>query len=195
MIFTLLNAAVFALLLQNLVFDGGFGMSEAIRIATKPKEFLPIAFAVAFFTGCTAAICSALDLIPAIQNLTTAQHLLIYCVVLAAVYLGVTAVIRYGLKKQNDDIHRIGMAAVNTLVLAVPMINRRAAFSVLESVGLGLRAGLAFVLAVLLIGAGQDRLSRNETIPAAFRGKPALFVYIALISLGFVGMSGQAMFV
>ena len=92
MIFAFLNAAVFALLLQNLVFDGGFGMSEAIRIATKPKEFLPIAFTVAFFTGTTAAVCSALDLIPAVHGLTTAYHLLIYCAVLAAVYLGFTAV-------------------------------------------------------------------------------------------------------
>ncbi len=195
MVFAFLNAAVFALLLQNLVFNGGFGMSEAVRIATKPKEFLPLAFTVAFFTGTTAAVCSALDLIPKVRGLTTAYHLLIYCAVLAAVYLGFTAVIRYGLKKKNEDIHRIGMAAVNTLVLAVPMINRRAAFGVLESIGLGLGAGLAFVLAVLLIGAGQDQLSQNETIPGAFRGKPALFVYIALVSLGFVGMSGQAMFV
>ena len=195
MIFAFLNASVFALLLQNLVFDGGFGMSEAIRIATKPKEFLPIAFTVAFFTGTTAAVCSALEMIPAVHNLTMAHHLLIYCVVLAAVYLGFTSVIRYGLKKQNEAIHRIGMAAVNTLVLAVPMINRRAAFGVVESVGVGIGAGLAFVLAVLLIGQGQARLAENETIPDAFRGKPALFLYIALISLGFVGMSGQAMFV
>ncbi|MBQ9552506.1 MAG: hypothetical protein IJU96_07045 [Clostridia bacterium] len=195
MIFAFLNASVFALLLQNLVFDGGFGMSEAIRIATKPKEFLPIAFTVAFFTSMTAAICSTLDLIPAVHDLTTAYHLLIYCAVLAAVYLGFTALIRYGLKMKNEAIHRIGMAAVNTLVLAVPMINRRAAFGVLESVGVGLGAGLAFVLAVLLIGQGQERLSENESVPDAFRGKPALFLYIALISLGFVGMSGQALFV
>ena len=195
MIFAFLSASVFALLLQNLVFDGGFGISEAIRIATKPKEFLPIAFTVAFFTGTTAAVCSALDLIPAVHNLTTAYHLLIYCAVLAAVYLSFTAVIRYGLKKKNEAIHRIGMAAVNTLVLAVPMINRRAAFGVVESVGLGVGAGLAFVLAVLLIGAGQDRLSQNDSLPDAFRGKPSLFLYIALISLGFAGLSGQAMFV
>ena len=195
MVFAFLNAAVFALVLQNLVFNGGFGMSEAVRIATKPKEFLPLAFTVAFFTGTTGAICSALDLIPIVHDLTTAYHLLIYCVVLAVVYLSFTAVIRYGLKKKNETIHRIGMAAVNTLVLAVPMINRRAAFGVVESIGLGVGAGLAFVLAVLLIGQGQEQLSQNETIPGAFRGKPALFLYIALISLGFVGMSGQSMFV
>ena len=41
MIFAFLNASVFALFSQNLVFNGGFGMSEAIRIATKPKDFSP----------------------------------------------------------------------------------------------------------------------------------------------------------
>ncbi len=195
MIFAFLNASLFALLLQNLVFDGGFGMSEAIRIATKPKEFLPIAFSVAFFTGTTAAVCSALDAIQVIHALSTAYHLLIYCVVLAVIYLGFTMVLHFGLKKENDSIHRVGMAAVNTLVLAVPMINRRAAFGVVESVGVGLGAGLAFVLAVLLIGRGEERLSENDSIHPWFRGKPALFIYIALISLGFVGMSGQSMFV
>ncbi|HBL41746.1 MAG TPA: hypothetical protein DDY98_09485, partial [Ruminococcaceae bacterium] len=119
----------------------------------------------------------------------------IYCVVLAVIYLGFTAVLHFGFKKENDTIHRVGMAAVNTLVLAVPMINRRAAFGVVESVGVGVGAGLAFVLAVLLIGQGEERLSENDSIPPIFQGKPALFIYIALISLGFVGLSGQSMFV
>ena len=48
MIYAFLNASMFALLLQNLVFNGGFGMSEAIRIATKPRDFFPIALLVAF---------------------------------------------------------------------------------------------------------------------------------------------------
>ncbi len=194
MIFAFFNASVFAMLLQNLVFNGGFGMSEAIRIATKPKDFFPIALLVAFFTSATAAVCSALDSIEQINTLTTAEHLGIYCVVLAVIYLVFTAIIIL-IRHNKNSTHRIGMAAVNTLVLAVPIINRRAAFNIAESIGLGLGAGIAFVIAVLLISSAEDRLKANETMSNAFKGKPALFIYIALISLGFAGLSGQSLFV
>ena len=93
MIFAFFYASVFAMLLQNLVFNGGFGMSEAIRIATKPKDFFPIALLVAFFTSATAAVCSALDSVEKINTLSTAEHLGIYCVVLAVIYLLFTAII------------------------------------------------------------------------------------------------------
>ncbi len=195
MIFAFFNASVFALLLQNLVFNGGFGMSEAIRIATKPKDFLPIAFLVAFFTSTTAAVCRLLDLIPTINNFSTAEHLGIYCFVLAFVYLAFTGFTLLISRKSKNNTHRIGMAAVNTLVLAVPIINRRAAFNTAESIGLGLGAGVAFIIAVMLISAAEERIRENETMSNVFKGKPALFIYIALISLGFAGLSGQSLFV
>ncbi len=195
MIFAFLNASVFALLLQNLVFNGGFGMSEAIRIATKPKDFFPIALLVAFFTSTTAAICSALDFIPQINAYSTSIHLAIYCLVLAVIYLVSTAIITLLMKRNKQDIHRVGMAAVNTLVLAVPMINRRAAFDIVESIGLGIGAGIAFIIAVSLIGEAEEKLTHNDSIATPFKGKPALFIYIALISLGFAGLSGQSLFV
>lgn len=194
MIYAFLNASVFALLLQNLVFGGGFGMSEAIRIATKPREFFPIALLVAYFTSATAAACSALDLISEINALSTSLHLGVYCLVLALIYLVSTAVIKLFMH-DKENVHRVGMAAVNTLVLAVPIINRRAAFSAAESIGLGIGAGIAFIIAVLLISEGEDRLKQNETISNSFRGKPILFIYIAMISLGFAGLSGQTLFV
>ncbi len=194
MIFAFFNASVFAMLLQNLVFNGGFGMSEAIRIATKPKDFFPIALLVAFFTSATAAVCSALDSIDIINSLTTAQHLGIYCVVLAVIYLIFTAAVIFA-KHNKKNTHRIGMAAVNTLVLAVPIINRRAAFNLAESIGFGLGAGIAFIIAVLFISSAEDYIKSNDTMSNAFKGKPALFIYIALISLGFAGLSGQSLFV
>lgn len=195
MIFAFFNASIFALLLQNLVFNGGFGMSEAIRIATKPKDFFPIALLVAFFTSATAAICSALDSIERINAFSTAEHLGIYCFVLAAVYLIFTSVVVLTSRKNKKDTHRIGMAAVNSLVLAVPIINRRAAFDAAESIGLGLGAGVAFIIAVLLISEAEERIKENDSMSNAFKGKPALFIYIALISLGFAGLSGQSLFV
>ena len=51
---------------------------------------------------------------------------------------------------------RIGIAAFNTLVLAMPLINYRSAFTVIESIGAGLGAGLAYIIAVLIIPSGPS---------------------------------------
>ncbi len=193
--FDLLTAAVYALLLQNLVFTGGFGISEVVRISTKSGDYVYIAFLLTFFSTATAAICRGLDAIGAIRSLSTMWHVIIYCMVLAVVYLATAGIISFTAKSAADRLHRIGMAAMNTLVLAVPLINRRSAFTFAESIGSGIGAGLAFVLAVLMVEAGMNRISDNSEIPGDFKGRPALFIYVAMISLALAGFTGTSLFV
>lgn len=189
-------AALFALFTQNLIFNGGFGVSEVIRIAGKPKDFLPLAFLVTLFTTATAAACSLLDSIPAIDSLNVAMHLIIYCFVLAFIYFLFTGLAMVVMKRERKrDVHRIGLAAVNTLVLSIPIISRRAAFTPVSSIGLGVGAGLAFILATLMVSAGFDRLNENKSIHGDFKGRPVLFIYLAIISLGLAGLSGGSLFV
>ena len=86
------------------------------------------------------------------------------------------------------------MAALNTLVLATPLLNRSAAYTLPESIGSGIGAGLAFILAATLICKGLHIISQNQDMPKAFRGTPAAFVYVALLSLAFSGLSGSSLF-
>ena len=62
-----------------------------------------------------------------------------------------------------------------------------------KEIGSGIGSGLAFAIAVTLINLGLRRLSENEEIPEAFKGTPAIFIYVALLSLAFAGISGQGM--
>ena len=39
----LFSAAMYAFVLQNLIFTGGYGASEAVRMAAKPKQLLLVA--------------------------------------------------------------------------------------------------------------------------------------------------------
>ena len=103
-------------------------------------------------------------------------------------------VIIYG-KVSPKTIRRIGIAAFNTLVLAMPLINFRSAFTPIEAIGAGLGAGLAYVIAVLLINLGLKRLDTNKSIPKCFKGTPAIFIYTALLSLAFTGISGTSIFI
>ena len=118
---------------------------------------------------------------------TFRQLVLVYVLTMAVVLI-------YG-KVSPRTVRRIGIAAFNTLVLAVPFINYRSAFSPFEAVGAGIGAGVAYVIAVLLINNGLKRLDMNKTIPACFKGTPAMFIYTAILSLAFIGISGSSIFI
>ncbi len=193
-VFSLLQTALYMIFVQNLVFSGGYGASEAIRMSAKPKRFVPFALMITFYSTVTALLCRELDTIPEINALGSAAHILIFGGVLALLY-GVTAALLYVLLRPGRKFFNLlGISALNTMVFAVPLINRQAGFTLLQSVGTGLGSGLSFILALLLVNIGLRRLEKNPDIPPLFRGTPAMFLYVAMLSLAFAGLSGRALF-
>ncbi len=194
-VFDLLSAALYVMLFQNLIFNGGYGLSEAVRMSAKPRQLLPMAVFITIFSTTTSAICVLIDLFSVIRNLNEITHALIYVGVLLLIYIIIMVGANIYGKVQPATKRRIGIAAFNTLVLAMPLINYRSAFTIIESIGAGLGAGLAYIIAVLLINNGLKRLDSNTTIPKCFKGTPAIFIYTALLSLGFTGISGSSIFI
>lgn len=187
-IFDLLAASLYVSLVQNLIFNGGYGISEAVRMSAKPRKLIPLAVFMTYFSVTVSGICAALELLPKFHAKSELFHVAVFSAVVFAVYIiTMAAVLIYG-KIQPKTIRRISIAAFNTLVMAVPYINYRSAFTFTQSIGAGLGAGLAFLVAVLLINEGLKRLDLNTSIPKCFKGTPALFIYTALLSLAFMGL-------
>lgn len=191
----ILSAALYVMLFQNLIFNGGYGLSEAVRMSAKPRQLLPMAVFITLFSTVTSAICVLIDLFPVIHNLNEIYHALIYVGILLIIYIIAMIIANIIPKVQPATKRRIGIAAFNTLVLAMPLINYRSAFNVVESIGAGLGAGLAYIIAVILINSGLKKLDTITTIPKAFKGTPAIFIYTALLSLAFTGISGTSVFI
>ena len=191
----LLSAALYVMLFQNLIFNGGYGLSEAVRMSAKPRQLLPMAVFITLFSTITSAIGVLVDFFPVIHNLNEIYHALIYVGILLVVYIVAMIIANIVPKVQPATKRRIGIAAFNTLVLAMPLINYRSAFNVVESIGAGLGAGLAYIIAVILINSGLKKLDTMTTIPKIFKGTPAIFIYTALLSLAFTGISGTSVFI
>lgn len=189
----LLTAALYAMLFQNFIFTGGYGASEAVRMAAKPKQLYPMTILITVFSTVVSLICVLLEQIKAIRALGTIGHSLIFIFVLSVIYLVVLFVVATVLGAKKRTVRRVGIAAFNTLVLAVPFINYRAAFSIVEAIGSGLGSGLAFAIAVITINLGLRRLDKCENIPESFKGTPAIFIYVAILSLAFTGISGRGL--
>lgn len=191
----LLLTALYTVFIQNLVLSSGLGMSEAIRVSTKPGTFGRFAVMISGFSVVTSILCSLLGNIPALADVTYAVRAAIYGGVLAAVYIVTALLMRFVFRVSPKFLSTLGIAALNTLVLAIPYINHSAAYSFADSIGSGLGAGFAFVLAAALISKGSQLLAENDNIPAVFKGTPAMFLYVAMISLAFTGFSDTNLFV
>lgn len=191
---TLLQTALYMIFVQNLVFSGGYGSSEAIRMSTKPRRFVPFAVMIAFYSTVTALVCRMLDRLPEIGSLGSAAHILVFGGVLLAIYTVTVFLMRVLFRPGVKFFNTLGIAALNTMVFAVPLINRQTGFTLLQSVGTGLGSALSFILALYLVNVGLRRLENNRDIPPLFRGTPAMFLYVAMLSLAFAGLSGRALF-
>lgn len=187
--------ALYTVFIQNLVLSSGLGMSEAIRVSTKPGTFKKFAAMISGFSVVTSVFCALIDEIPELADVTYAVRAAIYGGVLAAVYTVTAAVMRFVFKASPKLLGTLGIAALNTLVLAIPFINHSAAYSFADSVGSGLGAGVAFVLAASLINSGSQQLAENRKIPPVFQGTPTLFLYVAMLSLAFAGFSSTSLFI
>ena len=190
----LLITALYTVFVQNLVLSTGLGMSEAIRVSTKPGTFGRFAVMISGFSVVTSILCSLIDSVPAVEQSTYAVRAAIYGAVLAGVYLLTATIMRFVFKASSKLMGTLGIAALNTLVLAVPFINNSAAYSLADSIGSGIGAGAAFVLAAAMISKGARIIEENADIPEVCKGTPAMFLYITILSLTFTGFSSTSLF-
>lgn len=186
--------AIYTVFVQNLILSTGLGLSEAIRVSTKPGMFGRFAAMVSGFSVATSALCALLNTLPEISNAGFYAKAAVYGCVLAAVYLVTAAVMRFVFRASHKSMSVLGIAALNTLVLAVPFINNSAAYTFAGSIGSGIGAGIAFMFAAALISKGSYALSENKNIPEIFKGTPALFFYVGLLSLAFAGFTDSTLF-
>ena len=194
MISDLLITALFTVFVQNLVLSSGLGMSEAIRVSTKPGTFGKFAVMISGFSVVTSVICSLLNTVLGFEGMPFAGKAAVYGGILAAVYIIVALLIKLIFRATDKFLGTLGIAALNTLVFAIPFINESAAYSFADAVGSGIGAGIAFVLAAALISKGSEALKKNEDIPEAFKGTPAMLIYVGLLSLAFAGFADSTLF-
>jgi len=193
--FQLLISAMYSLLIQNLILSMGLSLSETIRLARRPKFFATYTLTIVYYSTLTSAICSLLDSNPDIKSLNTIWHIGVFALVLTGVHIISSLVMILIFKANKKFMNSFGMCAINSLVLAVPIINNRSASNIPSSIGAGFGAGLAFMFAVMIINSSMKRIAQNKDIPKPFRGLPAVYIYIAILSLALTCLSGQTLFI
>lgn len=180
-------------LLQNIILAGGFGITEAMRMAAKPNNLLKSTGFIALFSVTVTSVCYALDGISFIGSSGKVAHALIFALVLSIIYLAVLAA-GYILSFSPLTIRRMSVCALNTLVLSLPYMAHKSAFTFGEALGTSIGAAIAYLAAVILLKFGNEKLNENTSIPEAFKGNGAMFIYTALLSLALAGITGARIY-
>lgn len=188
--------ALYAAFFQNIVLSGGYGVGEAVRIGSRPKQIGIVSLFVFIFSVLSAASCRAFDLIPQVNSWGFIEHLLVFAGTEFVIYLLVILIIIKGFKASSGFLKLVGIAGFNTLVLAIPLLNRMSSSGgILESLAMAVGAAVAFIVSTVLISVGIQRIKANRELPESFKFTPAVFIYIGLLALAFMGFSGQSLFV
>ncbi len=190
----MLITALYAVAVQNLVFTASYGLSESIRMAKRPRHFVMYGSSVTFFCFTTCLICSLIFKMPSLAAAQTKITFIVFVAVLVMVYLLSGVFCKKVLHANKKFMNSLSMCAFNTLIIALPALNLKTGNSTMNSIALGIGAGLSFTFSLLLIRNGMRFIKDNPHIPEFFKGTPALFIYVSLIALALNCISGEALF-
>lgn len=190
-----LTYGLMAIFTQNLVLSGGIGASRLLRAARKKGEFTLYCLMVFLFAFFSQLICFPFTSLFSSPRAAMYLRPLMYSIVIAAVYIAVRFILLRFLPSFYDSISSaLIQSAFNGIVFGVPLIAGKMALSFAQSLGFAFGAGIGFAFSVFLVCEGLKRID-NPDVPRAFRGIPASLLYLGILSLAFVGFTGQNYFI
>ena len=192
---TLVKTALYAGLLQNLVLTASLGLSETVKAAKRPGHFFTSAAVTSIFCVAGSVGCRLLDMIPFVDALDDLLRYGVYLALFAAVYIVSAFLLVHAAGSNKKFMNTYAMCCFNSLVISLPVLAHKSAYTLLQSLFLGLGGGAAFVIASLLINSGMKHIASNRHIPEAFRGTPAILFYTALLSLTLSCLTGENLFI
>lgn len=190
----LMLTALMAVTTENILFSGGIGFSRVLRAARKPRTLGMYSVLVTFFSLVSILLSSWIG--PALvgNDMLTYLRPVIFSLCAAAVYLVAAFLLKYFFSaffKKYGEI--LSPAAINTIVLSMPFAQKSFKLDVASAVAFALGTGVAFFLAAAVVARVMVRY-KNDDMPKAFSGLPAVLIYIGILSLAFVGFTGTKLF-
>ncbi|MBQ8180855.1 MAG: hypothetical protein IJY29_05260 [Ruminococcus sp.] len=173
-----------ALLAANLILTQALGTSTIFIAAGSRKNLVGTAFMITVFTF-TGSVCAyfADKLLP---EKYSDFKLLIYVISIGILYVILLSAF-YFISRNNFENSRkyIHLSVFNCAVMGTLLtVSGKASenSSITEYMSAGLEAGIGFIVAALILTAAYRKLNSSK-VPAAFRGFPAMIIYLGIISM------------
>ncbi len=185
MVIQALSSMLFVMFAENLVLSHGHGATELIFVAHRPKIALLDGAVLTAATTVCGIVYWFFERVVSRFEIIWPVHALLFMIVLAVLYLIFVGILRNVLTGIYIKVSRgLTVTLINSLVFSVPFIIAFEAHDFLDSVALGVGAGLSFIIAAVLLSAGQRALN-NPDVPEVFKGLPVQLIYMGILSMVF----------
>ena len=176
--------------LQNVVLTIGIGTSAMLKIVRRPQLFLRFSVLLLFFSVVTAALFFPLDIALPTTWLMLMVRPAIIVVLAVILYCATTLFLSRFFKPTYQKVRSLlPLAALNNVAVGVTLlINHQASLDFFPALGIAAGAAIGFLLLCAITAEGISRIDNPDT-PAAFRGLPATFVYLGLLSLALMAFA------
>mgnify|MGYP000972415338 CR=1 FL=1 len=187
----LLTAALF----ENAVFARAFGSDRTVIAENDPRTLVAFSVMIGVMTSLSAVL--SLFFVHLLDEyILVASSYQRTMPVLAAVFiiylLYYAAAKRFAPKYFARYKGIIPLAAFSCVVYGSVLVIVGESYTLPQSLGYGLGAGLGVFLASALLFVGRRRMELCR-IPKAFLGLPSVLLYIGLLSLAFYGLLGHGL--
>ncbi len=187
-----LIANTLSLLTTNLVLTKALGTSTLLAAAKSRSNLVILALMMTGFTTLSCVFTALLmPILPSEPLLRPLCFTAIVCVLYILVLFALYSLSGKSFSEYKKYVH---LSALNCAVLGALYLGFGVSaaetpdFGIAAAVIFGLHSGLGFVLASLMLTAVHHRLY-SDSVPAAFRGFPAVMVYIGLLSMAVYAIS------
>ena len=189
----ILEYALLGVLSQNLIFTAGIGSNRMLRMATIYKNLFPIGLYMVLFSSTSAIFAPQIIRWIGLKR-TAIWWMLVFMAGLTVLYflvLGLVFLI-FGKKSRffQTTLQILPGCAYNCIIISMPFIAQKSEFTPMQSVGFCIGAAIGLILAVKLVREAIRRLD-DPQMPDGFAGRPGLLIYIGILSMAFIAISGQ----
>ena len=194
----MLSFFVTVALLQNVILTTGFGSSLMIREVRKPKTIWLFTGVLTGFSVLTVTIAYPIDYLVGTEEDNLWRPFIVIAITVA-LYLAAYPLLKKFAPTLHKKVERmLPMAAFNNLVTGIALVCNT--HHIAEDIGLGGNIGLAigaclsFGVLTWLVAEGVERMD-NPDMPEAFRGMPAILVYVGILAMALMGFASDSSFI
>lgn len=180
-----LSYILLTVLAQNMLFDRAIGLDEIITAIGRKKLLPRLVLVVSAYSTVGVMFTWLLSRFVSGQS-AYLLFAMMYLLICGVVYFGSDRLLLQ-ISPETHDVWNpiLPHALINSVAVGAPLAVLAGGIPHwYAALGAGIGSGLGVGLAVLIVMNGMDILNQPD-MPEAFRGTPALLLYIGILSLGF----------
>lgn len=188
---SMITSVLVSVIAENFVFARAFGVSTMIVSAKNNRNLHGMCMGVIYFTTAAAAVTWAVTSSFPVFTARAELKPLIYAMIIGCLYvITLLAAFIFIKKRFSRSKKYVHIAAFNGAVMGTIFLCSSNCTGLLEHIVFGLCAGIGFTAASHMLSGVYSHLY-SENVPSAFRGYPAVMLFIGIISMAVYGVLGH----